>query len=96
MHVLFTNRKRKQVTWFSLPHYVQAITYNESREEPSWILLSKQIRIRHPGKDKWPKLKWHTEVMRCFSFCSGLYAIYDVITVPLEGIFSFEEGAIIK
>lgn len=28
--------------------------------------------------------------MRCFSFCSGLYAIYDVITVPSEGIFSFE------
>ena len=39
----------------------------------------------------WPQLKWHTEVMRCFSFCSGLYAIYDVITVPSEGIFSFEE-----
>lgn len=32
--------------------------------------------------------------MRCLSFCSGLYAIYDVITVPSEGIFSFEEGAI--
>lgn len=34
--------------------------------------------------------------MRGLSFCSGLYAIYDVITVPSEGIFSFEEGAIIK
>lgn len=69
---------------------MQAITYNESREEPSWILLSEQIRIRHPGNDKWPQLQWHPEVMRCFSFCSGLYAIYDVITVPSEGIFSFE------
>ena len=35
--------------------------------------------------------------MRCFSSCSDLYAIYDIITVPSEGIFSLKErGNLIK